>query len=414
MPFKNIAGLVTLAALAACVPRVQLPVAPYVAQGIVAPGDSVARLARHLAPVLYVQRDEPFPLVRVAAVVHPTRPVIAYHMLWQHDVNGQWLPWAKPSDEEIVWVGYDPQSGDATDIWTYWHNTVLHTDWRGRGMPGIDVQWGKHGSLPHHTIESDLPRFKTLNAFYAVEFLLLPDIWIGKLAHGGPWGFFHGYGRYREFTNIDSLANRIDAVIAAEDPRDQLHAVFGRKYSNKLRWPWNLTAPDSGADSLYVRETMKEYLMRTFGPVPAGRAIALAGYNQALGRPRNFPRTWHGYEDRLATAYVQVAISHTLRSAGSRLVDQRVMRFQRCRCAGSSRFVYAVETPMRVTTPNGVRLSFLNPVTEVASGILVTPLHGPGIRVGEGIVSGAIGIASESGWALVREYWPWQWRPPFV
>src|SRR3954466_1338818 len=137
MPFKNIAGLVTLAALAACVPRVQLPVAPYVAQGIVAPGDSVARLARHLAPVLYVQRDEPFPLVRVAAVVHPTRPVIAYHMLWQHDVNGQWLPWAKPSDEEIVWVGYDVQTGDATDIWTYWHNTVLHTEWRDRGAPAI-------------------------------------------------------------------------------------------------------------------------------------------------------------------------------------------------------------------------------------------------------------------------------------
>ena len=89
-------------------------------------------------------------------------------------------------------------------------------------------------------IESDLPRFKTMNAFYAVEFALLPDIWIGKLAHGGPWGFFHSYGRYREYTNPLQLADRLDAVIASEDPRDALHAVFGKKYSNKLWWPWDL------------------------------------------------------------------------------------------------------------------------------------------------------------------------------
>src|SRR3954469_674489 len=110
------AMLVALASLAACVPHVTLPVAPYAAPDIVAPGDSIARLARHLAPILHVQRDEPFPLVRIAAVVHPTRPVIGYHLLWQHDVNGQWLPWTKPSDEEIIWVGYDPRTDEATDI----------------------------------------------------------------------------------------------------------------------------------------------------------------------------------------------------------------------------------------------------------------------------------------------------------
>src|SRR5437016_9437485 len=71
-------------------------------------------LAKSLAPVLYLQRDEPFPLDRVVAVVHPTEPVIAYHLLWRHDVNGQWLPWAKPSDEEVVYVGYDPEIGRAS------------------------------------------------------------------------------------------------------------------------------------------------------------------------------------------------------------------------------------------------------------------------------------------------------------
>jgi hypothetical protein len=222
----------------ACTPRIDLPVEPFVAPGIVSPEDSLARLANRLAPTLFVQVDEEFPLVRVAAVVHPSRPVIAYHLLWQHDVNGQWLPWAKPSDEEEVWIGYDPKTGTATDMWTYWHGSILHTEWAGRGDPAVDVQWGKHGSLPRGIIESDLPRWKTLNAFYAAEFVLLPDILLGKLAHGGPWGFFHGYGRYRDFARILPLQGRLDAVVVTDDPGRALRSIFGARYSNKLHWPW--------------------------------------------------------------------------------------------------------------------------------------------------------------------------------
>lgn len=195
------------------------------------------RIARSLAPVLYVQRDEPFRLLRVVAVLHPTRPIIAYHLLWSHDVNGQWMPWTKPSDEEVVWVGYDPETLAPTTLWTYWHGTILSTDWRNRGQAAIDVQWGKHGSLPHGVIESDLPRLKTLNDFYAVEFLLLPDIWLGKIAHGGPWGFFHSYRRYRDYSQVMALDDRLDGVLRTEDPREGLHALFGSIYSNKTWWP---------------------------------------------------------------------------------------------------------------------------------------------------------------------------------
>ena len=225
--------------ISACVPRVTLPELSNGALARVAADDSTRTLAVALAPLLHVQRDEPFPLLRVAAVVHPTRPVIAYHLLWQHDVNGQWMPWTKPSDEEEIWVGYDPTTHAATDLWTYWHGSVLHTSWRDKGPPAVDVQWGKHGSLPHRVIESDLPRFKSLNAFYAVEFFLLPDIWIGKLAHGGPWGFFHDYGRYRAFDRPVPLTDRLDVVLRADDPRDALHLIFGAKYSNKVHWPWD-------------------------------------------------------------------------------------------------------------------------------------------------------------------------------
>jgi hypothetical protein len=185
---------------------------------------------------LYIQRDEWFPLQRVVAVFHPTRHVIAYHLLWQDDVNGSWIPFTVPTDEEVVWVGYDDTRAP-TDIWTYWHGTLLHADWRDRGQVAIDVQWGKHGSLPHGLIESDLPSIKKLNDFYALTWLLLPDIWLGNLTRRGPWCFCHGYARYREFSRQMPLANRIDVVVRADDAREALGAVFGRPYSRKTPWP---------------------------------------------------------------------------------------------------------------------------------------------------------------------------------
>jgi hypothetical protein len=193
-------------------------------------------LARALAPLLYVQRDEWFPLERVVAVLHPSRNVIAYHLLWRDDVNGSWIPFTVPTDEEIVWVGYDSTRAP-TDLWTYWHGSILHADWRDRGQTAIDVQWGKHGSLPHLVRESDLPGFKKLNSFYAFTWLALPDIWLGQLTRRGPFCFCHGYGRYRDFSRPVRLVEHIDAIVRAEDATETLAVVFGRSYSRKTAWP---------------------------------------------------------------------------------------------------------------------------------------------------------------------------------
>jgi len=213
---------------------------------------SAVHLARSLAPVLYLQRDEPFPLERVVAVMHPTRPIIAYVFGWKWDVNGQWLPWTKSSDEEEVWVGYDPETFAPTDLWTYWHGSVLHADWRENGQPAVAVQWGKHGSLPHGVIESDLPRLKTLNVLYALEFALLPDIWLGKLVHGGPWGFFHDYGRYRDFSRPMAISDQLSAVVCVEDARPALRELLGARFSNKLQWPDRLPGGTAAASTTDV------------------------------------------------------------------------------------------------------------------------------------------------------------------
>lgn len=229
-------GLAALLTAQACGPHAHIPPRPSVIPGALDSTDTGARLARSLAPLLYIQMDEWFPLERVVAVLNPDRPIIAYHLLWSDDVHGSWIPFTVPTDEEVVWVGYDSTHAP-TDIWTFWHGTLLHADWRDRGQVAIDVQWGKHGSLPHRTIESDLPTFKKLNLFYAFTWVGLPDIWLGDLTRRGPLCFCHGYGRYRQFSRQLALDDRIDAVVRATDATDALAAVFGRPYSKKRAWP---------------------------------------------------------------------------------------------------------------------------------------------------------------------------------
>jgi len=201
---------------------------------MLAESDSGALLARSLAPVLYIQRDETFPLSRVVAVVHPTRRIVAYHLLWRDDVNGSWIPFTVPTDEEVVWVGYD-SSFAPTDVWTYWHGTILHTRWP-KSQVAIDVQWGKHGSLPAGIRESSLPKLKTLNFFYAATRFLIPDQLLGRIVRKGEVIFPHSYRRYRDFSRVMPLSDKLDAVTETEHPEAVLQAVFG-KYSHKPNWP---------------------------------------------------------------------------------------------------------------------------------------------------------------------------------
>jgi hypothetical protein len=220
-----------------CGPRAHIPLVPSPVGAALSPNDSGAVLARSLAPVLYLQRDEWFSLVRLVAVIHPTRNIIAYHLLWRDDVNGSGIPFTVPTDQEIVWIGYDSATKAPTEMWTYWHGKILHTDWRDRGPPAVNVQWGKHGSLPRGIIESDLPGASTLNVFYALTWLTLPDIWLGQLTRRGPWCFCHGYGRYRDFSRVTPIADSLTAIIRTEDPTEALTAIFGKPYSKKRAWP---------------------------------------------------------------------------------------------------------------------------------------------------------------------------------
>ncbi len=227
-------GFLLAAFLGGCGPHAHIPLRPIDLPGALAVSDSAALLARSLAPVLYIQRDETFPLSRVVAVVHPTKPIVAYHLLWRDDVNGSWIPFTVPTDEEVVWVGYD-SSLAPTDVWTYWHGAILHTKWP-RSQVAIYVQWGKHGSLPGGIRESTLPKTRSLNFFFAATRFLIPDQLLGRIVRKGEVFFPHSYKRYRDFSNVMPLSERLDAVAKTEKPEAVLQAFFG-KYSHKPNWP---------------------------------------------------------------------------------------------------------------------------------------------------------------------------------
>ncbi len=204
--------------------------------GALAPEDHDAVLARSLAPTLYLQRDESFPLSRVVAAVHPARRIIAYYLLWRDDALGAWIPFTVPTDEEVMWVGYDP-TGAPTDLWSYWHGTILHTDWRGKGQVVADVQWGKHGTMPRNVVLETLPPHKTLGGFYSLMWIAIPDMLLGDLTRPGPLCFCHSYARYRDFSRPLFTGDRLDVIVRTDNPDATLRTVFGERYSRKPMWP---------------------------------------------------------------------------------------------------------------------------------------------------------------------------------
>jgi hypothetical protein len=232
---RRFLGIVLGAASAGCGPRLRLPPLPSAPPGALSPEDTGATLARQLAPVLYLQPDESFPLLRAVAILHPTRPLIAYHLLWRDDAHGAWVPFTKPSDQEIVWVGYD-STGAPVDLWTYWHGDVLHVPWPKRQVL-VDIQWGKHGSLPRAMRPRGLRPEHSLESFYLLSWAGILDLWLGRLSRRGPMCFCGSYARYVAFTRPLGLAPRLDVIARTEDPSDVLQSVFGKRYSRKRPWP---------------------------------------------------------------------------------------------------------------------------------------------------------------------------------
>ena len=110
------------------------------------------KLANKYAPRLFVNTEEFFDLKDLAAVIHPKRPIIAYNLFWEDDIDHPGDN--DPSDHEVVWIEFDQNNGKVTGVYTYFHRAILSTEEAVKDAnlhhqrARIGVQWGGHGSLP--------------------------------------------------------------------------------------------------------------------------------------------------------------------------------------------------------------------------------------------------------------------------
>jgi tetratricopeptide (TPR) repeat protein len=110
------------------------------------------KLANKYAPRLSVNPEEFFDLKDLVAVIHPKRPIIAYNLFWEDDIDHPGDN--DPSDHEVVWIEFDQNNGKVTAVYTYFHRAMLSTEEAVKDAnlhhqrARIGVQWGGHGSLP--------------------------------------------------------------------------------------------------------------------------------------------------------------------------------------------------------------------------------------------------------------------------
>src|SRR6266540_4111838 len=128
---------------------------------VIVAGQEIPRVAdtaeahhqRGFAPRLYATPSEFFPLKDFAVTLHPAERLIAYHFFWEDDID---FPEDNdPCDHELIWVRYSPDRMSIEKIWTYFHGRILSGGEaalsdarRNRMRPRVNVQWGKHGSMP--------------------------------------------------------------------------------------------------------------------------------------------------------------------------------------------------------------------------------------------------------------------------
>jgi hypothetical protein len=166
--------------------------------------------------------------------------------LWEDDID--FPDDNDPCDHELIWVTYDPASGEATAVQAYYHGQILSPDAAlsdaqvHGGRPWIGVQWGRHGSLPwgwelwrNGQVWRDMQDgYEQLHS----EGRRLPD---HPLARGWPRTFAGGWEEFVAFSQPIEIVERLAAeemILVSRWPNAVLDQHLLRyNFYPKTEWP---------------------------------------------------------------------------------------------------------------------------------------------------------------------------------
>jgi hypothetical protein len=173
------------------------------------------------------------------AVHHPSRPILAYHLFWADDID--FPDDNDPTDHEVVWVEYDPETLKSRRLFSYFHGRILEADSMGKD-PVFAVEWGKHGGLPFANPSEARPfRAEMLHSNWrrlSQSGRQSPD---SALAAGWPSRFKGAFEDYTRFDDPMDLKRELERFNLQFETKWANAAINRRalrlNFAAKLEWP---------------------------------------------------------------------------------------------------------------------------------------------------------------------------------
>lgn len=196
------------------------------------------RIIKKTAPILCLTESEPFTLLDVVVIFHPTQPIVGFHLFWQDDID--FPDDNEPCDHEVVWVKYD-HSGAASEVFTYYHRNILRSTFVGTEevRPKVFIEWGKHGTLTDNWKTSAFLWGSLLTKFLRLKL-------VGRRAqhykYGANWpvyfqGSLAGYFTFSRKIDLVSYV-KTTKIFTTKWANARISTVIHYNFCPKVNWPY--------------------------------------------------------------------------------------------------------------------------------------------------------------------------------